>query len=261
VQILKTEALVLKRTDFSNTSQILDLFTLDRGRVPVLAKGARHYRKRVHRLIDLLYHGQAIILEKPTREVQILGDFETIDHFPGLRRHLDRFHAGLHVLHLLRRVTQPEAAEPRLFSLAVRGLTRFQSAPLERMPAETIAFDQRFLSVIGFRLVLACCPRCGVTHRERDATAFQPVAGGAVCDRCRSSGVGPSLPMSAAGRGLLRELAQRTGADRDRVRLVSSVVLEVRKILNAALTSWLEAELPMLKYLVPQPQGRPAGRP
>jgi len=261
VRIQKTEALVLRKTDFSNTSQILDLFTLDRGRVSVMAKGTRSYGKRIYRLVDLLYHGQAIILEKASREVQILSDFETIDHFPGLRRHLDRFHAGLHVLHLLRRVTQPEAAERRLFSLAVRGLARFQSAPLERMPAETIAFDQRFLSVIGFRLVLTTCPLCGAPHRERDATTFQPLAGGAVCGRCRSSGKGPSFPMSAAGRHLLLELSRLTGADRDRVDLAPSVIREVRKILNAALTSWLEAELPMLKYLVPPHQGRPAGRP
>jgi len=251
VRTFKTEALVLNRTDFSNTSQIVDLFTCDHGRIPVIAKGVRQYRKRVHRLIDLLYRGNAIILEKSSREVQILSDFETLDHYPGLRRHLDRYHAGLHLLHCLRRATQPGGEDRRLFSLSVRALARIHSVPLDRLPAEILAFDFRFLAVIGYQQSLDSCPLCGTRHGPDEETRFTPTAGGCLCRRCGPRSPGTSLPFSGQGRRLLIHLARLTGSDRDRVPLPLTDLREVRKILNIALTSLLEAKLPMLKYLLP----------
>ncbi len=255
MRIHKTEALVLKRTDFSNTSQILDLFTRDRGRIPVMAKGTRRYGNRAYRLVDLLYRGNVILLEKSTREVQILSDFEPLNHYPGLRSDLERYHAGLHLLHCLRKATRPEGEDHRLYTLSVRALSRFESAPLERLPAEVLAFDFRFLAVIGFQLMLEHCPRCGVRHKPGSDTLFHAPSGGCICPRCRSGGAdtlsASLLTLSGEARSILLGLARLTGSDRDRVPLPRARVLELRKILNTALTSWLEAELPMLKYLLP----------
>lgn len=251
MRIHKTEALVLKRTDFSNTSQIVDLFTQDRGRIPVMAKGTRRYGNRAFRLVDLLYRGNVILLEKSTREVQILSDFEPLDHYPGLRCGLERYHAGLHLLHCLRKATRPEGEDRRLYSLSLRALSRFESAPLERLPAEIMAFDYRFLAVIGFQLMLERCPRCGVRHEAGADAYFHPRSGGCICRRCRSGCAEAVSTFSGAGRSILLHLARLTGADRDRVPLTRPRIRELRKILNTALTSWLEAELPMLKYLLP----------
>jgi DNA repair protein RecO (recombination protein O) len=253
VRIFDTEALVLNRIDFSDTSQILDLLTRERGRMSVMAKGARQYHRRAYRLVDVLYHGRAIVLEKPSREVQILADFDTLEHFPGLRRELDRYHAGLHLLHLLRRGTRPEMADRRLFGLALKALRRFAGAAPERLAGEVIAFDVRFLGVLGLAPVLDRCPECGRPHAPNAGTRFRPQAGGALCGACAPSAAsGRDLPLSGAGRRCIRELATLTGEDRDRLVPAAAPLREARKILNLALTWWLEADLPMLKYLAPR---------
>ncbi|MBN2490268.1 MAG: DNA repair protein RecO [Planctomycetes bacterium] len=250
--IYETEALVLHRVDFSNTSQILDLFSRERGRVSVLAKGAREYSRRAFRLVDLLYHGRAIVFEKPSREIQILADFETITHFPGLGRRLDRYHAGLHLLNLLRRATRPEAAERRLFGLAVKALGRFAAASPDRLPGDVIAFDVRLLGLLGFAPVLDGCPECGRRHAPAAATCFRPAAGGCLCPACAPAAPpGRDLPLTGAGRRLLQQLGRLASADRDRLELEARPLAEARKTLNLALTWWLEAELPMLRYLLP----------
>ena len=250
--MIQTDALILDRTDFSNTSQILDIFTRDHGRVAALAKGIRQYGKRAYRVLDLLYHGRALILTRASREVQILTDFDIVDHFPGLRKHLPRYLVALHLLHLLRRALRPEAPEPRLFTLTLKALQRFSTAPEGRLPADVLAFDCRFLALLGFQLVLDRCPHCARMHAPGDPTVFVASAGGCVCLPCRNTGTQPAhrpILFSAAGRRLLRELALRSGLDRDQVKLTRAPVNEARKILNTALTSCLEAELPMLKYL------------
>lgn len=253
MRIEKTEALVLRRTDFSETSQILDLFTRDRGRVAVMARGTRKYGKRAEHLVDLLYHGRAIILQKPSREVQVLTDFEVLHDFPGLRRHLDRYHTGLHVLHLLRRVTQRESPEPRLFGLGIRALDRFQTAPLARLAGEVIAFDYRFLALIGLQIPLARCPACGHGHPDDADTRFDPRAGGGLCRACAAAGDSAGTPFPARARRLIRDLARLTADEREGIELEPGALRGARKILDLALTSGLEAKLPMLRYLVPPP--------
>ena len=54
----KTEGVVIRQTDFSETSRIVTFYTRDWGRISVIAKGAKRLKGPFEAALDLLTEGE-----------------------------------------------------------------------------------------------------------------------------------------------------------------------------------------------------------
>src|ERR1700674_1002808 len=96
----KTEAVALRSFRLGEADRVLHLYTLDRGRVGAVAKGVRKTKSKFGARLEPLSHVALQLYEG--RELDIVTQAESVDHFRRIRGDLDR---------LTRAVTMLEAVD------------------------------------------------------------------------------------------------------------------------------------------------------
>src|SRR5207253_4640052 len=90
----KATALVLRTTDWSETSRIATLWTREFGKVRVLAKGGRRLKSNFESALDLLTVCTIVLLRKSSGSLDLLTEARVVKRFPQLRTDLAALYAG-----------------------------------------------------------------------------------------------------------------------------------------------------------------------
>lgn len=75
--IIQTEAIVLNTKRFSESSLILTLFSLEKGKISVMVKGALKAKNKYGNSLLLMSISNVTIYWKENRELQIMSDSES----------------------------------------------------------------------------------------------------------------------------------------------------------------------------------------
>ncbi len=90
----KTRALIIRTTDYSETSQVLSVYTRDFGRISLLAKGSKRKRAGSEGPLDVFQVMDIVFLEKSgthgSSPLHLLTDRKLVEDYHGLRRNLER---------------------------------------------------------------------------------------------------------------------------------------------------------------------------
>src|SRR5258707_13373666 len=97
----KALALVLRTTDWSETSRIATLWTREFGKVRVLAKGGRRLKSNFETALALLTVCSIVFLRKSSGGLDLLTEAQVVERFPRLRQDLRALYAGYYVAELL----------------------------------------------------------------------------------------------------------------------------------------------------------------
>jgi len=175
----RTRAIVLSHIEYGEADRILRLFTLEKGKISVIAKGVRKIRSRKAGHLEPFTHVNLFLAKG--RNLDIITQAETIDPFLGLRDNLERLAFASYVMELLDRFTYEEGQNVGLFRLLVNTLSRLEDQP----NTETVVhfFEVRLLDLLGFRPQLFECVECGDEITEQDQY-FSPLLGGVLCPKC-----------------------------------------------------------------------------
>lgn len=237
----KALALVVRGTDWSETSRIATLWTRELGKVRALAKGGRRLRSSFEVAFDLLSVCHVVVIRKHTGGLDLLTEAQVAERFPHLRTDLFALYCGYYVAELLADGTQEDDPHPALFDYAL-GTLRALADPADRHGLVS-AFELVWLRELGYSPRLDTCAACG-----RDVTfsparsVYSPSAGGAICPSCLG-GVRDRLPLTTAGWAALRALA---GGE---PRLPAVVRQEVRTVLGLAVGAVLGRRPRLMAYL------------
>lgn len=164
--IVRTDAVVLRTMRYGETSRIVTLFTRDRGKLGVLARGARAAKSRFGSTVQPLACVEAVLSWKDTRTLQTLREASHLRRFPLLSSDLDRLSAALRMAELVHALLGDEEAAPALFDLFVATLDGLD-APETHATNALLFFELRMAGLLGFR------PRF-----TREAVAELPEDGG-----------------------------------------------------------------------------------
>jgi DNA repair protein RecO (recombination protein O) len=174
-------ATVLKRSDYSETSQIITLLTAEHGKHRLIGKGVkRGTRKRFAPGLDLLETGQVLFTWRPEREVQLgtMMEWKQTRHYPALREQLDCLYAGQYaaeVTDLLTEVDDPHPAlHPALTALLERLGGRIATLQL------LVEYQRALLTQVGLWPEFFRCVETGHPLPELDGQYFSASAGGMV---------------------------------------------------------------------------------
>jgi DNA repair protein RecO (recombination protein O) len=126
--IVRTEAVVLRSLDYGETSQIVTLFTREKGKLGVMAKGARRPKSSFGATLQPMAYTQVVFYYKPTRTLQTLSESSHVESFHRLRRDLRRITVGLRIVELIDALMETEDPAPDVFALLVRVLGRLNVA-------------------------------------------------------------------------------------------------------------------------------------
>lgn len=182
--ILKTEAIVLKGWNYSETSKILLLYTRDFGKVRIIAKGARDLKSKFKGCLEPLTHLSIVYYHKSTRDLQLLSHADLIDAHRHIIGNVSKTALGLSVAELLNRGIVGEESTPDLFELfrqVLEAINR-ESGFIEGL---LWYFESHFITMMGFKPTWDACLQCGGTL-SMDGGFFQAQSGGLLCHSCGS---------------------------------------------------------------------------
>jgi DNA repair protein RecO (recombination protein O) len=202
----KATALVLRTTDWSESSRICTFWTRQLGKVRALAKGGRRLKSAFDNALDLLTACDIVLIRKPSGGLDLLTEARAVQRFTKLQSDLPALYAGYYVAELLADWTEDGDPHPALFDEALSALRDFGGdVPV---PVRLLRFETVFLSELGYRPVLDRCASCGGILSGR--LMFSPEAGGVVCPACQRQPDSSRRPISAQALDALRRF---TGDD------------------------------------------------
>lgn len=88
--IVKSEAIVLKTVDYSESSIIATLFTKEKGKVAVIAKGARKPKNKFAAFLVVGQLLEVVFYSKESRSVQTLSDVSYIEKLHSFRVDIEK---------------------------------------------------------------------------------------------------------------------------------------------------------------------------
>src|SRR4051794_17319555 len=203
-------ALVVRTTDWSETSRIATMFTREFGRVRVLAKGGRRLKSNFEVALDLLTVCRIVLLRKSSGGLDLLTEAQVAERFPALRTSLPALYAAYYVAELLAEGAEDYDPHPALFDAALDALRDLGTAGAQS-GRRLAAFELTWLRERGYSPALTACAACG--RPAGDRPAFSAAAGGVVCPECRpaqrerggraggGAGGPRALPRGAGARG------------------------------------------------------------
>jgi DNA repair protein RecO (recombination protein O) len=237
----KALALVVRGTDWSETSRIATVFTREFGKVRGLAKGGRRLKSGFEIAFDLLSVCHVVFLKKASGGLDLFTEAQLVERFPALRRDLQALYAGYYVAELLADGTQDYDPHPALFDAAVETL---RSLTVDRVPALVSRFELAWLTALGYSPRLDACAVCGAGVGLADAAGrvvYGPTAGGVLCPKCQPV-ARDRRPVTATGFAALKALVTGEGE-------TTAVGTEVRSLLGFVVSGVLTRRPKMLDYL------------
>jgi DNA repair protein RecO (recombination protein O) len=200
----KALAIVVRGTDWSETSRIATLFTREFGKVRALAKGGRRLKANFDSAFDLLTLCNIVFLRKAHGGLDLLTEAQSVERFPALRQALFALYGGYYIAELLADGTQDYDPHPELFDAALATLRNLgKGHPLEAV----LSFELVWLRELGYSPRLDACSVCGAVAAPPGAVRvfFSPASGGVLCPACGAEAADRraiTLPALAALQGL-----------------------------------------------------------
>jgi DNA repair protein RecO (recombination protein O) len=265
----KAQALVLRTTDWSETSRIATLWTREFGKVRVLAKGGRRLKSNFENALDLLTLCRIVFLRKSSSSLDLLTEAQVVERFPRLRSDLPALYAAYYIAELLSDWTEDYDPHPVLFDEALATLrTLGQPETIAQTTGPRLArFELVLLRGLGYTPTLISCAVCGQELNQKSEVrsqnsgasgldsdpcpltpdpCFSSAAGGMVCPQCRGTRR-DTMNLSPETWQALRDLSEKEDAWRQA--FSAEVRAELRKILNDYVTYLLGRRPRLLPYL------------
>lgn len=240
---VRTEAIVLRRTDFGEADRLLTLFSPHLGKFKAIAKGARKPQSRKTGHVELFMRSKFLIAEG--RDLGIITQAEAIETYASLRDDLVRATYASYFVELLDRFTVEEDPHPDIYDLLAGALGWLVAGDEPLLVARY--YEMRLLSMTGFQPRLFSCVACDEAIEEQDQF-FSAELGGLLCPGCRPADM-RAMPITAAAVKVMRYLQTRP-IDTVRVlRLRPPLLHEIERINHFYLTHTLERELKSVDFL------------
>jgi DNA repair protein RecO (recombination protein O) len=239
----RTEAIVLKRSDFGEADRLLTLYTPERGKMRVVAKGVRRITSRKAGHVELFVRSRCMIHKG--RDLDILAQAESVETFRALREDLRRAACAYFAAELLDGFTSEREEQAGIYELLAETLRRLNEG--RDLWLATHYFEMRLLGFVGYRPELFFCVRCRAPLTP-EGNVLDPSLGGLVCAKC--SGDDPHLQtVSAQAFEVMRFLQTRPYAACAALPLTNRVRREVENLLETYDAYLLERRLKSASFL------------
>jgi DNA repair protein RecO (recombination protein O) len=146
--IQKTEAILLKKKDFRETSLILTFFTKDFGKVDGIIKGARGSRPRGDANPIFFSLDQVVFYEKKRGGISIISQCETQEVFLNILKEWGRASSAYYMLELADVFTEPGDKSEGVFESLYGGFKSLDDG--KEAESITRLFEIKLLTAVGF---------------------------------------------------------------------------------------------------------------
>lgn len=182
-EIIKTEAVVLSKIKYGDTSYIISLYTKGLGKISAIVKGARSPKSKLGLVTDPVNHLQIVLYKKDTRELQIISSADLISNFTELKSDFEKLKYSQAIIELVKKLTVDHEVNSKLYDGIVRILELLNTSN-EKPNILFGRFFLFFLGELGYEMSLDRCSSCGKPLDPKDGLSFN-FSTGILCHVCR----------------------------------------------------------------------------
>jgi len=240
----KTDAVVLRRLNYGNTSRILVFYSRRYGQLRLIAKGVRRRaKKRAGEVEPQLFSGGELVFY-PSRSggLSVLKEWYEMAPRPGFAGRSGRYYSGCYVAEVVEALSREGEPSAGLHALVVETLDAISTS--SRCETIVSAFELSLLRELGLAPETGRCTVCGRTRgpERTGRVLYSPVEGGAVCSACAPRLEGPTVRLTAGAVGAMEHLARTGPGLAGGVTLKDGDLRLIRKALTASISSAIERE-------------------
>jgi len=240
----------LRKVEYSETSQILLLFTRTHGLVRVIAKGAHRVSKagasKFGGGLDLLEVGDAVFTDRPEKDLAVLTEWKLREGHSQLRRSLRGMYLGFYAAELASMLIEEHDPHPNLFDRLEATLGELATPRAEQA---FLAFQLDLLREAGYLPELSVCISCGRPIIDRTLIGFDAQRGGIVCRSCEGA-----FPQRSSIDGRLLSIMQHViqlSRDNGAARRLPALTRHQTDPINRLLADYMQHTLSRRLRLVP----------
>ena len=201
-----TSGVVLRVTDTKETDRILTVLTADRGKIPLIARGARRKNSRLAAACQLPAYSELTIYKRGGW--YMLDEASPLELFDALGRDIELLALASWFCELTEAVCAEETPAPEVLSLLLNAL--YALCYTDRPPRLVkAAFQFRLMALAGFEPLADGCALCG--RGDAEAPMLDVQGGFVTCGGCRGPDAGLRLPLTAGGLAALRHVLTTDG--------------------------------------------------
>lgn len=196
--IMVDRGVVLRETETKETDKILTLLTWERGKIAVIARGARRKTSQFAAAAQPLAYAEWTLYQR--KDWHYASDASTLELFAGLRGDLTDLALGCYMAELTEAVSPDAVPVPELLRHLLNGL--YALSALHKPPALVRpAFELRLLCLAGYEPLADACAVCG--REDPEAPLLDTVQG---VVRCKNCGTGGGRPLCRDSLAALRHI-------------------------------------------------------
>ena len=185
--LISDRAICVRRYEYSETSQILALFTREHGLIRVIARGAHRTTKagasKYDGGLDTLDEGDALFTDRLDKDLNTLAEWKLIDGHRSIRRAQRPLYLALYLAEIVGTVFESHDPHPNAFERFASTLAQLATPALEE---SAIAMVLDLLDESGFMPLLSNCVGCDRATMGERVLFFSPARGGVVCRDCEA---------------------------------------------------------------------------
>jgi DNA repair protein RecO (recombination protein O) len=144
---VKTEGIVIKRKNFRETDRIVTIFSKNKGKIKIKAKGVRKISSRRSPHIELLNHS-VFNLHQPTSGMPILTEVESLANYPVLKKDLKKIGTAYYFCELIDGLCAENQENEEIFDLLKKALETISRD--DRLDLISYRFELKLLKILGF---------------------------------------------------------------------------------------------------------------
>jgi DNA repair protein RecO (recombination protein O) len=242
-RLYRTDAIIIRQSDFGEADRLLTVFTPDLGKLRWLAKGVRKITSRKSGHVELFMLTDMLVARGRTWD--IISQSEVVEAYRHLREDLDKISHAYYLAELLDRFTEEHDANAPLFELLALTLARLSH--LDDAFLVLRFFEMHLLSLTGFQPQLHFCVACE-EPLEPVENYFHYVDGGVLCPE--HGRVRPNAePIPLAVLKVLRFLQTQPWEKVVNLQLTPTTRQQVETLLLGYITFLLERQLKSVDFI------------
>lgn len=180
MSIHKTEAIILNKYEFGETSIIANFYTRDFGKLSGILKGIREEPEKIASNLEVFSYNDIIFYKKRNSALHLISQCDLKDNFNAIRESISKIGVASIMMELMNAIMPPEEENEDVFELILSALSELQSTN----DADKILriFKIKILALSGFKPHFDSCISCGA--RIFGQSKFSLNRGGLLCLKC-----------------------------------------------------------------------------
>ena len=141
-----SEGIILSRRSFSEADRILSVFSREKGRTSLMAKGVRKLKSRKRGSIEVF--SEVKYSAARGKSLDIMTEVEIIDSYQGIRKSLKKVSVAYFYMETVGRLSGEDEKNEALYKLLKRYLKKLSST--KRLKEERERFIKETLTLLGY---------------------------------------------------------------------------------------------------------------